>query len=253
MIDPLDVFKSMPSKRVARVMLKRPAMQRPASSRGGMQIFVSLLSGKTITLDVEASDSIGNVKAKIRDKEGTHPLDQSLIFADKQLKDYRKLSDYNIQAKSTLTMVLKGPRPLHYGNHQRKSITLNVRASDTFGDIRKKIEDKEGIPADQLRLIIWLEIRGQGHRWHSFDTIRQPAVLASQLGDFLHSGFELNVELRTQIFVKTLTGSSSVIYVDGSDTIDNVKAKIQDIEGVPPYQQIVEFSQRHPGTPPHDD
>ena len=174
-------------------------MQRPASSRGGMQIFVNLLSGKTITLDVEASDSIGNVKAKIRDKEGTHPLDQSLIFADKQLKDYRKLSDYNIQAKSTLTMVLKDPRPLHYGNHQRKSITLNVTASDTFGDIRKKIEDKEGIPVNQQRLIIWQENRGRGQGWHSYDTIRQPAALDQQLGDFLHSGLELSVELRTQI------------------------------------------------------
>jgi ubiquitin len=123
--------------------------------RGGMQLFVKTLTGKTVSIEVEEGESIEDVKAKIAEKEGIPPEQQRLIFGGQQLQDSKTLDDYDVGDDATLHLVLRlrGGMQLFVKTLTGKTVSIKVEEGESIEDVKAKIAEKEGIPPEQQRLI----------------------------------------------------------------------------------------------------
>jgi len=131
------------------------SLQQVMQIRGGMQLFVKTLTGKTVSIEVEEGESIEDVKAKISEKEGIPPEQQRLIFGGQQLQDSKTLDDYDVGDDATLHLVLRlrGGMQLFVKTLTGKTVSIEVEEGESIEDVKAKISEKEGIPPEQQRLI----------------------------------------------------------------------------------------------------
>eukprot|EP00118_Oscarella_pearsei_P018505 m.189710 g.189710 ORF g.189710 m.189710 type:complete len:356 (+) comp39419_c0_seq24:2128-3195(+) len=170
----------------------------------------------------------------MQDKTGIPQHQQLLRFGGKQLTDDCSLCDYNIQNESTLYL-----KPLEQSvmkifvksSLNGKTLALEVEASDTIEKVKARIEDKKGIPRDRQRLFLAHDELEDSHSLIHYNIHYKSTLLLL-----------IPPEKRMVIFVRTLTGRIITLEVDASDSIENVKAKIQGKEGTPSHQQQLTFA-----------
>ncbi|XP_033120378.1 polyubiquitin-B-like [Anneissia japonica] len=200
-----------------------------------MTIFVISITGKATTLKVEPSYTIKDVKYEIFYEQSVSPNIQRLIFKGRQLENERTLSDYNIQDKSEfhLLVCMRGggeSQEIAVKTSTGNSVTLTVDPLDTIESIKVAFQEKEGTPPSQQRLVF------KGIQLENGRTLSDYNI---EMGSTLHNDNGM------QIFVKTVrTGKTITLEVMHSTTFENVKATIQDKEGIPPDQQRLIFKGR---------
>lgn len=195
----------------------------------GMQIFVKTQLGNTIILQVQPSDTIESIKAKIQDKLG-FPLDQQrLVLADKLLENSCTLSNYNIKNNSTLYVALLRGMKIFVKTSHGETITVEAKPSNTIMEIKAKIHSELGFPPNQQNISFAGRLLEDGQTLSDYH-IKNESTLSVMLRQ------------RMQIFVSTFQGTTLALDVESCDTIENIMVKIQELEGFPLNKQRLIFN-----------
>ena len=203
----------------------------PSSLR--LHLFVKVMCEETrITLTVVPNDSIANLKSMIKAKNGFPVDEQRIVYNGRNLEDDQTVSDYNIQDKSTLNLVL----PVR-DNRMEVTIlketmgpvpTLAVRPNDSILDVKRKIQDMTGVPFHKQILIF------AGEELQNIFTISRYNIQNKSFIDLVEAiTVYFAIPLRSQERMK--------LELNPFDTIGSVKAKIHAKTGIPLHQQVLKF------------
>jgi len=118
----------------------------------GMNVQVKCPSGKTLSFNIQSSDTVKDFKDKIEEKENIPSDHQSLIFNGNKLENERKISDYNIKDKSILHLIssYSSDVQVQVNTNSGRTITIDVDLSETVKSFKNKIEEKAGFPPSFL-------------------------------------------------------------------------------------------------------
>ncbi|GJY81843.1 polyubiquitin [Tanacetum coccineum] len=215
----------------------------PPKSPDSMEIFIRTDMMTKFSLEVQKSDTISNVKHKIYEKQRALPYKQRLFFAGMLLENDCTFADYNINVEEelTLNLVLErvGMMKIFVETISGETFPLDVRSHNTIRQVKTLIMKKEGIPVEEQRLVYGGEQLNDS-RFLIHYCIQEESTL--RLVDITLMWVR---GLKIQIYVNIVSSGKTIkLDVDSSETIRNVKSKIQEKEGIPSDQQILFLPQK---------
>jgi len=219
-----------------------------------MQLFVKTLTGQTLNLLAEPSTTVGTLKASIHGKERTGSDQERLIFAGETLEDHHTLSHYNILSECSLDVGLRlrgggaetryeiktktfvttvaGPSTsaardemhVFVRNADGKTIPVDVSPNDTVLQLKYKVQEADGIPMAEQRLIF------SGQQLRDERLVAEYDIQESSNIILVLQAVASNREV--QVFVKSSDGKTISVTVKPGETVQQFKARLQDTEGV---------------------
>ena len=205
---------------------------------GHLEIFVKVMWQEIyITLAVDPNDSIANLKSMIMVKKGFPVDEQRIVYNGRKLEDDRTVSDYNIQNKSTLNLVLRVPGRHNSDNRMEVTIltkargplaTLAVRPTDLILELKLQIRGMTGVPYNK-QILNFADRELENTRFISDYSIRNKSVID------LVVGIEVYV-------VTSLPQKRMALELKSNDTIGSVKDKIRVKTKISPNKQVLLFN-----------